>query len=266
MPGNPLYVLKVNLNEPVRALTGITPEKRIEYDVEFAMRRLDEAEQRAAVGALDAVTSAMLERRFKASSGKARKAIDGMMQTNAVRAAELNMILAAGLTAHASVIGAMMDEKAGWRAQLQGIEYAVKHVLGAAGPGDLFKVGKNATVQQLASIARRISARKSGIQAKVSEASRKTGVSGVVNDSIEEWLVGEAEAFLSASAEHYATAQLEMDSNTNDKVYVTLLTSLSATVQADVHARAALRVHDDSVAGATARARAQGSGAAGVLW
>lgn len=245
LPGNPLYVLKVNVNEPTRSLTGITAESRIEYDIEFALRRLHEAERLAAHDALTAGAAAVLETRFARSAGKARRAIDAMMQLNAVRAAELNMQLAAGLSAHGAIMRALGEQDETARARLAGLSSAAQSQLGAAAPGSLTQIGKNASTQQLAAIARRIAAQKPAVRAKVREASNKAGVSGVLIDSLEESLVSEAEAFLVAADAHYATAQGEVDSTTNDRVYATLLTSLSAIVQAPIFAQAALDVHKD---------------------
>ncbi|MBM3271757.1 hypothetical protein FJY94_00500 [Candidatus Kaiserbacteria bacterium] len=245
LPGNPLYILKVNVNEPVRSLTGITAESRIGYDIEFALRRLHEAERLAAHDALTAGAATTLETRFAHSAGKARRAIDAMMQLNAVRAAELNMQLAAGLSAHEAIMRALGERGDTARARLAGLASATGSQLNAAAPGNLTQIGKNASTQQLAAIARRIAAEKPAVRAKVREASNKAGVSGVLIDSLEESLVSEAEAFLAAADSHYAAAQGDIDSTTNDKVYVTLLTSLSAIVQAPIFAQAALDVHVD---------------------
>ena len=72
-PGDLLYPIKVSVNEKIESALARGPAARAEVYAKFAERRLDEAQQLASRGALDAQKEAELEARFAASAASAQE-------------------------------------------------------------------------------------------------------------------------------------------------------------------------------------------------
>jgi hypothetical protein len=87
LPGDTLYPLKLNLNEEVRGLVSMTPEGKISWEAQRAVRRIEEAVSLASDGKLDEESFKEIEKNFdkhfdkvENSSGKA----DGATSTEKV--------------------------------------------------------------------------------------------------------------------------------------------------------------------------------------
>src|SRR5258708_36151599 len=65
LPGNPLYTVKVNVNEKVEGMLSLSDEAKANWEAVLAGRRLTEAENLAAQSKLDAQTRAQLETQFE---------------------------------------------------------------------------------------------------------------------------------------------------------------------------------------------------------
>ena len=75
IPGDPLYPVKVNINEPVRGALAVGAEAKANWATEVAERRLDEASRLAVHGTLSTSTEANLEARFTAQTEKIKEQI-----------------------------------------------------------------------------------------------------------------------------------------------------------------------------------------------
>jgi len=64
LPGQPLYAVKINVNEPVEVALATTPQAKVAVETQLAQRRVAEAEALASQGSLDATTSDELEHNF----------------------------------------------------------------------------------------------------------------------------------------------------------------------------------------------------------
>ncbi len=64
LPGNPLYAVKIHIDEPVQVALAITPEQKAQANASIAERRVAEAQVLAARGTLDAITTKELQANF----------------------------------------------------------------------------------------------------------------------------------------------------------------------------------------------------------
>jgi hypothetical protein len=78
LPGQTLYPIKVGINERVESLLAVTPEASAEVSLKHALTRLDEAEQLAQTGALDASTNATVRARIADDVSRANRQIDSL--------------------------------------------------------------------------------------------------------------------------------------------------------------------------------------------
>lgn len=107
LPGNPLYAVKRSITEPVRAALAVTAEEKASWSAEAASRRLAEAEALASRGALDAQTARNLGDDFEQSAKAAADELAVLRETNPDEANVASAKLAASLSAHESVLGAL---------------------------------------------------------------------------------------------------------------------------------------------------------------
>lgn len=108
LPGEPLYPVKVSVNEEVRAALTFDAEARAVWEAERALRRLEEAEALAAKNELDAVTRAEAERRFtRAAQAAEAKAEVFETEGNHAAAARVHALLEGGLAAHEEVLSGL---------------------------------------------------------------------------------------------------------------------------------------------------------------
>lgn len=87
LPGDALYSVKVNVNEKVVALAKVSDEAKANWDARLAARRLEEAEELAIKGELNADVRAQLEANFKSFADRAEArvvAFEDRDQDNAV--------------------------------------------------------------------------------------------------------------------------------------------------------------------------------------
>lgn len=70
LPGDTLYPLKLNLNEQFVGLTNISPESKISWEAERAVRRIEEAVSLASHGKLDEENFKVIEENFDKHFGK----------------------------------------------------------------------------------------------------------------------------------------------------------------------------------------------------
>ncbi len=111
LPGDPLYSVKVSLNEGVREALAVTPKAKAEWSTTVASRRLEEAELLAANGTLTLAASAEIKQSLEESAKK----FDDSVAALAVGAdasaeiADVQSTFEAELNAHAQVLAALSE-------------------------------------------------------------------------------------------------------------------------------------------------------------
>lgn len=105
LPGSPLYPIKINVNEEVREALTFSDEAKAEYESERAGRRLDESEQLATDGRLDAKTSSEAETNFQMRIDKVTQLIAQFQSKQDYRAAaDVSANLETSLRAHDQIL------------------------------------------------------------------------------------------------------------------------------------------------------------------
>ncbi len=111
LPGDPLYTIKLKVNEPILAAFQASPAAKAEWHAHVAVRRLEEADQLAIEGRLDAAAKAELETHFEGSASKAAAAVAELnAKGDAEAASNVAVNLESDLNAHARIL-ADLDAK-----------------------------------------------------------------------------------------------------------------------------------------------------------
>lgn len=111
LPGDLLYPIKIHINENVRTVIVVSPEAKIEWEVSRTERRLQEAEQLATQGRLDADTSSKISINLKSQSKKISKKIKALEASGNIDVvARSSSNLETALQAHKKIIIKMSDE------------------------------------------------------------------------------------------------------------------------------------------------------------
>ncbi|MDO8581171.1 MAG: DUF5667 domain-containing protein, partial [Candidatus Omnitrophota bacterium] len=87
LPGDPLYPVKVHVNEEVKAALSFSSESKADWDASRAERRLEEAADLAANGKLNAETQLILEDNFQHHADRVETRIAEMQKSENQRAA-----------------------------------------------------------------------------------------------------------------------------------------------------------------------------------
>ena len=105
LPGDLLYPVKIHVNEEIKAVLILSPEKKIEWEVRRAERRLEEAEHLTARGALKVEVRTKIEEQFVKQANRVQERIKKFEDRgHAAVAAELNYRFETSLAAHERII------------------------------------------------------------------------------------------------------------------------------------------------------------------
>ena len=110
LPGNPLYAIKVGVNEPVREALAFSNEAKVQFHTEVAETRLEEAEALASEGRLSGEVSATLAADLSLHVEKAELIVKKIEETDPAVAFEVTVQLDSSLSAHGEVL-AHLGEK-----------------------------------------------------------------------------------------------------------------------------------------------------------
>lgn len=88
LPGDSLYAIKVNVNEPIREFTTVGGEAKAKLAVETTERRLQEATVLSAQGKLDESNKQILQAQFTRNASQVRNQVASLVSGNHLDAAE----------------------------------------------------------------------------------------------------------------------------------------------------------------------------------
>lgn len=113
LPGDALYSVKTEINEPVRAALSVSVQAQAHWEERRAERRLEEAAALEARGRLDAQTRAQLEARFEEHAQRTEDRIELLRTVSGgdEKAAQLAARLEASLHAHEAVLSHIAQDK-----------------------------------------------------------------------------------------------------------------------------------------------------------
>jgi len=111
LPGEVLYTVKVNVNEPVRQALAVSTEAKAAFHTSVAQTRLEEAEALAAEGRLTASTSVDIEQRLEVHLAKAQEVAEKLEdEEKADLAGEVEAELDSALSAHSAILAKLGEE------------------------------------------------------------------------------------------------------------------------------------------------------------
>lgn len=108
LPGDSLYAIKVNVNEPIREFTTVGGEAKAKLAVETTERRLQEATVLSAQGKLDESNKQILQAQFTRNASQVHNQVASLVSDNHLDAAEevLNTF-GNTLSAHSLILGTL---------------------------------------------------------------------------------------------------------------------------------------------------------------
>ncbi len=105
LPGQPLYVVKTKVAEPIQGALALTPKAQAQWHSELADRRLAEASELAAQNQLNATTTAYIQAQVASNVDAANTAAAKLAEAgNTTDALSVRAALSASLAAHADVL------------------------------------------------------------------------------------------------------------------------------------------------------------------
>lgn len=112
LPGEPLYAIKIHVNEAVQAALATTPGAKALVHAQLATTRLEEAETLASTGRLDATTTAELAGNFAAHIKAAHRNARDVEANDPGEAAQLNAQVNGALAAHGAILAQIGGDSA----------------------------------------------------------------------------------------------------------------------------------------------------------
>lgn len=110
LPGEPLYAIKINVNEKVATALATTPAAKASVNATIATTRLEEAESLASTGKLDATTTAELASNFAAHADAAQANTVAVAAVDPGSAAQLGTTFSSTLAAHSAILSQLATD------------------------------------------------------------------------------------------------------------------------------------------------------------
>ena len=110
LPGEPLYAIKTQVNEPVAVALATTPAAKAEVNASIATTRLEEAETLAANGTLTASTTAELASNFAEHASAAQANTVAVAAADPGTAAQLDTTFSSTLAAHSAILAQLATD------------------------------------------------------------------------------------------------------------------------------------------------------------
>jgi Domain of unknown function (DUF5667) len=110
LPGQPLYAVKINVNEKVATALATTPQAKAQVNAQLATTRLEEAETLASTGKLDATTTAQLADNFAAHATAAQANTASLQAQDPGAAAQIGAEFDSTLAAHGAILAQIGDD------------------------------------------------------------------------------------------------------------------------------------------------------------
>ncbi len=109
LPGQPLYAVKINVNENVEAALAVTPVQKAQVHSKLAQRRVEEAEALAASGELDAQKTAALAANFDVHAQAAASSTAVLAENDPAAAADVKADFDSSIHAHSEILAVLGD-------------------------------------------------------------------------------------------------------------------------------------------------------------
>lgn len=106
LPGNPLYAVKIHVNEQIEGAFAVSPQAKAQWNAQLAARRLQEAEELASQNKLNAAASATLAAGLNEATNNFDTSVAALASSTAdvATATDLQSSMEATLAVHAQVL------------------------------------------------------------------------------------------------------------------------------------------------------------------
>ncbi len=129
VPGDALYGVKVNVNETLEDAVALSARTQAQADASIALERVEEAEELAAAGELNADVAAQLEERFLSRANAFERNIERLRaRGNIEAAAEVASNFEAGLETHERVLTQLEERGEHVAGILERVRARINHV------------------------------------------------------------------------------------------------------------------------------------------
>lgn len=216
LPGEPLYAVKIHVNENIRSTFNTSIESKANWEVKRTERRLEEAEVLAAQGKLDSKTSAEISENFAKQAERASETIRVLETKGRINtAAQVSSEMETSLSAHTKILGTITAKKDTTKAQdTDETNTAEMKTKASKDPEDRFLEGVKIKARQAAETRTKMERKvSSGSEAelKVSAGKRKKAVEAKISEVTK--FIALWESRLGAEAVAGAEAELKTASN-----------------------------------------------------
>ena len=113
LPGDPLYKIKISVNEQIETALAATPVQKAHVQAALATRRVEEAEVLAERGALDATTTAALAANFEAHAQNAKDLTEDIAEDYPAESAQIKTEFDSSLRAHGAILAVLSEKGVG---------------------------------------------------------------------------------------------------------------------------------------------------------
>lgn len=227
LPGDFLYPVKVKVNEEVRVLLAVTPEAKVTLATELAERRLEEAEQLATEGRLDADAQAVIATNFERHAETVRDHVEHFESEDKVELAmEVSSNFETSVRVHETILAKIAEDKTEVKPVVDTLTDAVRARVAVVAQGrerSEMKVAqkttdrtKNAALGKLKAAEQKIAATRDFIAKNTPEDSAEGGASLEAAETI----LAEGKAKLDAGAYGEAFALFQRAQRTAENVRV----------------------------------------------
>lgn len=127
MPGDILYPVKIGVNEEVQGWLKVSEESKANWEIERAKRRLEEAEELADEGSLNAEASENIEANFEAHAERIRERVERFRnKENFNAAASVSLNFETALKAHDKILSKLAQKKGDFENQVKPLRARIR--------------------------------------------------------------------------------------------------------------------------------------------
>lgn len=127
MPGDVLYPVKIGVNEEVQGWLKVSEESKANWEIERAQRRLEEAEELADEGSLNAEASENIEANFEAHAERVRERVEKFRnKENFNAAASVSLNFETALKAHDRILSKLAQKKGNVEIQVKPLREKIR--------------------------------------------------------------------------------------------------------------------------------------------
>ena len=229
LPGDALYAIKVGVNEEIRGFVAFSDSSQARWEARRSERRLEEAEELAVKGRLNAETRSQIESSFKGHAeafGKSAEKLESKQDTQ--NSLEVSSNFEASLKAHEQALISIAKEKTSARGEVNSLLIEVRTRLNATE-----KTRSNAEVKVSAEINGEF---KNAAEGKLRAAENKISeVSGFIErmrSSVSADANAQAEARIKVASEIVIRGKAEMTAETYGKAFASFQEAIRVAQEA----------------------------------